>query len=90
MEESLQQLSLPALFCCATDSITESSTTCLPVTKDGQDIPNTTLSTSDNIAASYVITGHLFATLRGWTYLSTGYYTLITKEGHGDIRRYKV
>ena len=76
---------LPALFKVANAELLMQGITRLSFNQAGLVITNLTLSIWENWAASCIITGHLFAALRGWTEIKTWDHAMILQEIQGRI-----
>ena len=65
VEVALKEIFVPALFHGLREGVPERGVTRLPAKQVGLDLPDPSQTASENWTASYVITGHLVAALRG-------------------------
>ena len=65
----------------------ERGITRLPLKQVGLALPNPTQTAPENWTASYVITGHLFAALRGQVDFRTADHLACLQEGRTVVRR---
>ena len=84
VEEALQHLFLPDLFCRYTAKVLDWGVNHLPVNQAGLALTNPNLSNSENWIVSNVAIGPLIAYLQLITEFKTIYHYLLLLEGRGD------
>ena len=87
VEMAPKETFLPALFEGLGEGVTERGVTCLPVKQAGLALSDPYQTAPENWTASYVITGHLVAELRGQVEFQTAYHSACLQEGWTAVRQ---
>ena len=87
VEEGLREIFVPALYEGLKEGVPERGITCLLAKQAGLPLPDPTQMAPENWMASYVITGHLVAALRGQVEFRTADHSACLREGRAAVRR---
>ena len=87
VEKALRETFVPVLFKGLGDGVLERGVTRLPVKQAGLDLPDPYQISPENQTASFVITGHLVAALRGQMEFRTADQSACLREGRTAVWR---
>ena len=87
VEKALRETFVPELFEGLGDGVPERGVTRLTVKQAGLALPDSTQTAPENWTASYVITGHLVAALRGQVGFQTADHVACFREGQMSVWR---
>ena len=88
VEKALRETFFPALFQGLGEGAPDIGVTCLPMKQAVLSLPDLTKTTTpENWTASFVITGHLIAALRGQVEFRTADHLACLREGYIAVRK---
>ena len=87
VDKALQETFLPELFEELREETPKLGVTRLIVKQAGLDLPDPTLTSPENWTASFVVTGHRIAALRGWVEFRTADHSACLREGRAKVWR---
>ena len=86
VEKALREAFITYLFQGLVEGTLGRGVTCLPVKQEGLDLPEPKKTGPENWKASYVLTGHLIAELRGQKEFRTSEQSTYLQEGRADVQ----